>query len=133
MRHLFDSASEDEDLYKPHHGVKLHYSCFAYVGDLRDKRTWIAPYRNEDGTVDTKRIGHAVNYLFSPGGYRGQKASSYRIPNAATPLVALRLAKAYKEVGKWEKPDSLFGSGDKPTPQCLLWTYLHQHGLDDTL
>jgi len=126
-------ASEDEGLYKNHHGVKLHYSCFAYIGDIRDKSTWIAPYRNEDGSVDTNRIGHAVNYLLSPGGYRGQKASSQRIPDAATPLVALRLAKAYKEVGKWNKPESLFGFGGKPDPQCLLWTHLYQHGLDDAV
>ncbi|HGE71299.1 TPA: hypothetical protein ENX78_10720 [Candidatus Poribacteria bacterium] len=126
-------ASEDEGLYKNHHGVKLHYSCFAYVGDIRDKSTWIAPYRNEDGSVDTNRIGHAVNYLLSPGGYRGQKATSQRIPNAATPFVALKLAKAYKEIGKWNKPESLFGFGGKPDPQCLLWTYLYQHGLDDAV
>jgi len=69
---------EDEALYKNHHGVKLHYSCFAYIGDIRDKATWIAPYRNEDSSVDTNRIGHAVNYLLSPGGYRGQKATSQR-------------------------------------------------------
>ncbi|MCX7598443.1 MAG: hypothetical protein N2512_06190, partial [Armatimonadetes bacterium] len=33
------SAAQDEALYKRHHGVLLHYSCFAYVGDLRDKAT----------------------------------------------------------------------------------------------
>ena len=126
-------ASDDEGLYKNHHGVKLHYSCFAYVGDIRDKATWIAPYRNEDGSVDTNRIGHAVNYLLSPGRYRGQKATSQRIPDAATPLVALRLAKAYKKIGKWNKPESLFGFGGKPDPQCLLWTHLYQHGLDDNV
>lgn len=106
------NASEDASLYKTHHGVKLHYSCFAYVGDIRDKGTWKAPYRNSDGSIDVKRLGHAVNYLLSPSGYRGKQASRQGIPEAATPLVALRLACAYKEIGKWSKPDTLFGWGD---------------------
>jgi hypothetical protein len=126
-------AEGDEALFKVHHGVRLHYSCFAFVGDLRDKKTWIAPYRNADGSVDTQRLGHAVNYLLSPGGYRGQKASSERIPEAATPLVALRLARAYLEIGKWKKPDRLFGGGKKPDPQSLLWTYLYQNGLEESV
>jgi hypothetical protein len=41
------------------------------LGDIRNKGTWIAPYRNPNGSIDTKRLGHAVNYLLSPGGYRG--------------------------------------------------------------
>jgi len=126
-------ADQDESLYKTHHGVKLHYTCFAYVGDIRDKATWKLPYRNPDGSVDTKRLGHAVNYLLSPGGYRGQRATSQRIPEAATHLVALRLARAYKEIGKWRAPDTLFGFGDKPDPQHLLWTYLYQNGLEDNV
>lgn len=125
------SPSEDEALYKLHHGVRLHYSCFAYVGDLRDKATWMMPYRNQDGSVDTGRIGHAVNFLLSPGGFRGQKAQTTRIPQAATLLCALRLARAYKEIGRWRTPDRLFGGGDKPDPQTLLWLYLHQHGIDE--
>jgi hypothetical protein len=126
-------ADEDASLYKTHHGVKLHYSCFAYVGDIRDKETWRAPYRNPDGSVDVKRIGHAVNYLLSPSGHRGKQASRQRIPEAATPLVAIRLAKAYKEIGKWDKPDTLFGVGKKPNPQHLLWTYLYQNGLEENV
>jgi len=124
------NATQDQALYKRHHGVPLHYSCFAYVGDLRDKVTWIMPYRNADGSVDTGRIGHAVNFLLSPGGYRGQKAGSSRVPQAATLLCALRLARAYSETGRWRKPQNPFGGG-KPDPQTLLWLYLHQHGIDE--
>ena len=46
--------------FKKHHGIDLHYSCFAYIGDLRDKSTWKMPYRNADGSVDTGRIDKAV-------------------------------------------------------------------------
>ncbi len=127
------SPAQDEELYKKHHGELLHHSCFAYVGDIRNKKTWIAPYRNPDGSVDTKRLGHAVNFLLSPGGYRGQKASSERIPEAATPLVALKLARAYKEIGKWEPPRSFLEGGEKPSPQTLLWIYLYQCGLDESV
>jgi len=89
------------------------------------------PYRNPDGSVDRGRVGHAVNYLFSPGGYRGQRAERTRIPEAATMLCALRLAAAYAEIGRWRTPEKPFASGDKPGPQTLLWVYLHQHGMED--
>lgn len=125
------NAAEDEQLYKRHHGERLHYSCFAYVGDLRDKQTWLMPYRNADGSVDTKRLGHAVNYLLSPGGYRGQKAETVRVPEAATLLCALRLAGAYKELGQWQEASEVFYRAGKPTPQELLWMFLHQHGAED--
>jgi hypothetical protein len=131
LRTIPYSAAQDEALFKRHHGEMLHYSRFAYVGDLRDKGTWIMPYRNADGTVDTSRIGHAVNYLLSPGGYRGQKAEASRVPQAATLLCALRLSRAYQEIGHWRRPESPFSGGDKPDPQTLLWVYLHQHGVDD--
>ena len=61
------SDQEDTELFKTHHGESLHHTCFAYVGDVRNKGTWIAPYRNPDGSTDSKRLGHAVNYLLSPG------------------------------------------------------------------
>ena len=38
------SAAEDQALYKRHHGILLHCSSFAHVGDLRDKATWMMPY-----------------------------------------------------------------------------------------
>ncbi|MBC7287687.1 MAG: hypothetical protein H5T86_06500 [Armatimonadetes bacterium] len=131
VRSIHYSSADDQALYKRHHGELLHYSCFAYVGDLRDKQTWMMPYRNADGSVDTTRIGHAVNFLLSPGGYRGQKASRERIPEAATLLCALRLARAYKEIGRWRRPERPFSGGEKPDPQTLLWLYLHQHGIED--
>ena len=131
LRTIPYSAVQDDALYKRHHAVLLHYSRFAYVGDLRDKATWMMPYRNPDGSVDTKRLGHAVNYLLSPGGYRGQKAKRTRIPEAATLLSALRLARAYREAGRWQKPDIVFAGGGKPDPQSLLWIYLYQHGIED--
>jgi hypothetical protein len=121
----------DEELVKLHHGVRLPYTCFAYVGDLRSKQTWKLPFRNADGTVDTKRLGHAVNFLLSPGGYRGQRAESDSVPLAATTLVALRLAQAYKELARWQAPQTLFEPGDKPSPQELLWTFLYQQGIED--
>lgn len=126
---LFDPGSDDGPL-KTHHGTPLPHFCFAYVGDLRNKATWKMPYRNPDGSVDTKRLGHAVNYLFSPGGYRGQKAEAESIPIAATALVALRLAGAYKELGLWRAPVAPFCQGEKCSPQELLWTYLYQLGLE---
>jgi len=52
--------------FKKHHGVDLHYTCYAYIGDLREKKTWKLPYRNSDNTIDSKRIDKAVNYLLSP-------------------------------------------------------------------
>lgn len=89
------------------------------------------PYRNPDGSVDTEHIGRAVNFRLQPGGYRGQKASRQRIPEAATLLCALRLARAYKEIGRWRRPERAFSGGEKPDPQALLWLYLHQHGIED--
>ncbi len=125
------APSLDDALCKTHHSIPLPYSCFAYVGDLRNKKTWKMPYRNADGSADTKRLGHAVNYLLSPGGYRGQKAEEDAVPVAATTLVALRLARAYKELDQWKKPAVLFKPGNKPSPQELLWTYLYQQGLEE--
>lgn len=107
--------------YKTHHGVKLHYSCFAYIGDLRAKSTWKMPYRNEDGSVDTRRIDKAVNYLFSPGGYRGATARESSVPQAAQPEVARKLAIAYQEIGKWEAD-----SASKSVQ--TLWNYLSSRG-----
>jgi hypothetical protein len=131
LRTIAYSATEDEALFRRHHGEALHYSCFAYVGDLRDKSTWMMPYRTADRSVDTARLGHAVNFLLSPGGYRGQKAETTRVPQAATLLCALRLARAYHEMGRWQTPANPFAGGDKPDPQTLLWVYLHQHGIDE--
>lgn len=131
LRTLTYDAAEDEELYKTHHGEQLHYSCFAYVGDLRTKSTWKMPYRNPDGTVDTNRLGHAVNYLLSPGGYRGNTADEAdHIDEGDRRLAALKLAQAYKEIGKWEADREGFYSDEKPTPLQLLWRYLYQQGVE---
>jgi hypothetical protein len=72
-------------------------------------------------TIKTKRLGHAVNSLFSPGAYRGQRADGEAIPRAATPLVALRLAQAYQELSQWNVPATLFRPGEKCTPDFLCF------------
>lgn len=78
-----------------------------------------------------ERKQRMLEALLSPGGYRGQKAENDAVPVAATTLVALRLARAYKELEQWKKPAVLFKPGGKPCPQELLWTYLYQQGLEE--
>ena len=107
--------------FKKHHGIDLHYSCFAYIGDLRDKATWKMPYRNADGSVDTGRIDKAVNYLLSPGGYRGATVSDRSVPEAASVDVAKKLARAYKEIGKLDDQHC--------KPAARLKEYLEQKGV----
>lgn len=108
---------------KTHHGTSLHYKCFAYVGDLRDKATWRLPYLNPDFSVDTSRIDKAVNYLLSPGGYRGVTVTDKSIPEAASVDVAKKLAKAYKEIGRWNDGDC--------KPVATLRQYLQQKGVTE--
>ena len=108
---------------KKHHGVALHYTCFAYIGDLRDKGTWKLPYRNADMSVDTGRIDKAVNYLLSPGGYRGATANDRSVPEAASVDVAKKLARAYKEISRWDDP--------KCKPVERLREYLQQKGVTE--
>jgi hypothetical protein len=109
--------------YKTHHGVSLSRDCFAYVGDPRDKTTWRLPYRNPDLTVDTSRIDKAVNYLLSPGGYRGITVTDKSIPEGASVYVARTLAKAYKEIGRW--------NDGKCKPVEKLRQYLQQKGVTE--
>ena len=109
--------------YKTHHGASLHYTCFAYLGDLRDKATWKMPYRNADMSVDIRRIDKAVNYLLSPGGYRGATATDRSVPEAASVDVAKKLARAYKEINKWDDP--------KCKPVERLRQYLQQKGVTE--
>ncbi|OIQ07567.1 hypothetical protein MTCOM_04160 [Moorella thermoacetica] len=117
------SPTPSPNEFKKHHGVNLHYSCFAYVGDLRDKSTWKMPYRNPDYTVDTGRIDKAVNYLLSPGGYRGVTVNDRSVPEAASVDVAKKLARAYKEIGKWDDQNC--------KPVARLKEYLRQKGVTD--
>ncbi|MFB6079581.1 MAG: hypothetical protein ABEJ81_01065 [Haloferacaceae archaeon] len=123
-------ATEDDELHRTHHGEQLHYDCYAHVGDLTRKSTWKLPYRTPDGTVDENRIGHAVNYLLSPGGYRGNTADELEgFDEGDRLLAALKLARAYDEVGKWEADRRGFHSAEKPSPVQLLWRYLYQNGV----
>lgn len=115
------TQTTDPKLFKTHHGVKLPYNSFAYIGDLRDKKTWKLPYLLEDGhSVDTGRIDKAVSYLFSPGGYRGVQSKG-KIPEASLPDVAKKLAKAYSQLGNWSKDESL-------KSVQILWQYLDSRG-----
>ncbi len=110
--------------YKRHHKMDLHYTCFAYVGDLRDKSTWKMPYRNPDRTVDTGRIDKAVSYLLSASGYRGVQATETSVPEAAQPEVARKLAMAYQELSKWS-----YQTPSKAAKR--LWDYLASRGETD--
>jgi len=79
-----------------HPRYKLPASCFAYVGDPNDFRTWKLPYRLADGSVDTKRLPKAIAAILS--NYRGAKVSG--IPEAAVGDVLVRLAGAAASVGR---------------------------------
>ncbi len=120
----YSGESTEEIPYKTHHGIRLPYTCFAYIGDLRDKKTWKMPYRNEDGSVDTGRIDKAVNFLLKKSGYRGITATNESVPETAQPDVARKLAIAYQELGQWE-PHSKYKSVN------LLWDYLNSRGETD--
>lgn len=123
-------ADDDDKLYRSHHGEKLHYTCYAHIGDLRSKTTWKLPYRNPDGSVDKNRLGHATNYLLSPGGYRGKLADEEENITEGDRLnAALKLAKAYKEIGRWYEAKEGFYDENKPKPIPLLWRYLFQQGV----
>lgn len=130
VRTVAYDAADDAELHRSHHGERLHYRCYAHVGDLTRKTTWKLPYRDADGSVDADRVGHAVNYLLSPGGYRGNTADeSPEIDEGDRLLAALKLARAYDELGKWEADREAFYDAEKPTPVQLLWRYLHQKGV----
>jgi len=130
LRTVDYDADEDDELHRSHHGEPLHYSRYAHVGDLTRKTTWKLPYRNPDGSVDEDRIGHAVNYLLSPGGYRGNTAEeSPEFQEGDRLLAALKLARAYDEVGRWEPDREGFYAAEKPTPVQLLWRFLYQRGV----
>ena len=81
------------------------------------------PYRNADLTVDTGRIDKAVNYLLSPGGYRGAVATEKSIPEAASVDVAKKLAKAFVEIGRW--------NDIKYKPAQRVREYLQQKGITE--
>ncbi len=81
----------------PLHGkYKLPASCFAYVGDPSDPRSWHLPYLNADGSVDGKRLPGAIRAILS--NYRGANVSA--IPESAVPDVLVRLGCAAGAIGK---------------------------------
>jgi hypothetical protein len=79
-----------------HPKYQLPASCFAYIGNASDPRTWKLPYLLADGRVDLKRLPKAVGAILS--NYRGVKVSG--IPDRDIPDVLQRLAHAAASVGK---------------------------------
>jgi hypothetical protein len=90
------SISAEYDGQLLHHKYRLPASCFAYVGDSADTRTWHLPYLNDDGSVDTKRLPGAIGAILR--NYRGAHVKG--IPEVAIPDVLGRLADAAESVGK---------------------------------
>ncbi len=79
-----------------HPKYQVPSSCFAYVGDASDPRTWKLPYCLSDGTVDLKRLPKAIQAMLS--NYRGVRVSG--IPKSAASEVLVRLARAAVALGK---------------------------------
>jgi hypothetical protein len=90
------STNAEHDAQLRHHKYQLPARCFAYVGDAANTRTWHLPYRNDDGSVDTKRLPGAIGAILR--NYRGAHVKG--IPETAIPDVLERLADAAKSAGK---------------------------------
>src|ERR1051325_1397556 len=75
---------------------KLPPTCFAYVGDINQPRTWKLPYLLSDGRPDLKRLPGAIEAVTT--GYRGKTVSG--IPPDRVPEVLVKLGKAAAEAGK---------------------------------
>lgn len=73
-----------------HPKYHLPCSCFAFVGDASNARTWKLPYLLADGTVDIRRLPKAVQAVLT--NYRG--AQVLTIPESAIPDVLVRLGRA---------------------------------------
>lgn len=84
-----------------HPKYELPASCFAYVGDAGDPKTWHLPYLLADGAIDARRLPKAVQSVLT--NYRGAKVRS--LPEAAIPDVLVRLACAATTAGKM--PDQI--------------------------
>lgn len=89
-----DEGMEEAALLHPKYGLPAR--CFAYVGHAARPATWKLPYRLADGSVDEKRLPKAIQAILS--NYRGAKVSG--IPEADTPMVLLRLARAAASPGR---------------------------------
>lgn len=87
----FDSTPQ---LLHPKYGIPFQY--FAYVGDPNKTSTWKLPYKNADGSIDTKRLPKAIGALIT--NYRGARSNS--ILESAIPDVLVRLGKAAWQAGK---------------------------------
>ena len=74
----------------------LPASCFAYVGDPDDPRTWKLPYLLADGHTDLKRLPAAIEAVTT--GYRGKTVGG--IPDDRVPDVLVRLGRAAADAGK---------------------------------
>jgi len=79
-----------------HPKYKLPSTCFAYVGDSNNPRTWKLPYRTASGCVDERRLPKAIQALLS--NYRGAKVRG--IPEQAIPSVLQVLARAAAAEGR---------------------------------
>ncbi len=79
-----------------HPKYQVPASCFAYVGDAGDPRTWKLPYCQADGTIDLRRLPKAVQAMLS--NYRGVRVSG--IPRSDAGEVLVRLARAAVALGK---------------------------------
>jgi len=78
----------DDGLLHPKY--KLPASCFAYVGDVNDFKTWKLPYKMICGSIDSKRLPKAIQALLS--NFRGTKVGG--IPEQSIPNVLKRLGEA---------------------------------------
>ncbi len=90
------AAVADLDGAVVHPKYQLPATCFAYVGNASDPRTWYLPYLEHDLSVDSKRLPKAIQAIVS--NYRGARVTS--IPEGAIPDVLVRLAVAAARVGK---------------------------------
>jgi hypothetical protein len=102
-----------------HPKYRIPSTCFGYVGNSADPRTWKLPFRTADGAIDHKRLPKAIQAILS--NYRGTQVSG--IPEADISQVLVRLALAAAQVGKMPHQ-----SADTPDAYCALASALEQLG-----
>lgn len=79
-----------------HPKYHLPATCFGYVGNAADPKTWHLPYLLADGRPDLKRLPKAVQAILS--NYRGAHVSA--VPETAIPEVLVRLGRMAHRLGK---------------------------------
>jgi hypothetical protein len=89
------TAAGDSNLLHPKYRIPA--SCFAYVGDANDPKTWKLPYLLAGGNVDTSRLPKAIQAILT--NYRGANVSRSSIPEEAIPDVLVRLGRAAASLG----------------------------------